>query len=235
MSPHQPGSRHPAGPPLDTPAGGQLEWLCLALVITFAAHALPEQVWALTATEVIRPQAGPWDPLAAVNYAYLCALAFGLLLTGSSLRRSGLRLGTTRGCLAPTLLVCGGFVLLAAVVYPRLPVRPFRGLPAGMWLISPLAQELVFTGYLYGRLEPLFQSYVHPRVRVRWALVVTGLCFAAWHLHNLGKLPTPFVAFQLAYTFVGFVVVGLSRQWTGSILYATLTHSAVNWIAWSTS
>jgi membrane protease YdiL (CAAX protease family) len=71
-----------------------------------------------------------------------------------------------------------------------------------MWLISPLAQELVFTGYLYGRLEPLFPGYVHPRFRVRWALVVIGLCFAAWHLHNVGKLPAAFVAFQLTSTFV---------------------------------
>jgi hypothetical protein len=127
MPPHQPGSRHPGGPPLDTPAGGRLEWLCLALVITFAAHALHEQVWVLTASVVIRPQAGPWHSLAAINYAYLCTLAFGMLLAGSSLRRSGLQLGTTRGSLAPSLLVCAGFVLLAAVVYPHLPVRPFRG------------------------------------------------------------------------------------------------------------
>ena len=38
---------------------------------------------------------------------------------------------------------------------------------------------------------------------------------------------------QLLYSAAGLVLVGLSRQWTGSILYATLTHSAVNAVAWT--
>jgi membrane protease YdiL (CAAX protease family) len=41
-----------------------------------------------------------------------------------------------------------------------------------------------------------------------------------------------FLAFQLLYTSAGFVLTGLSRQWTGSLLYATLSHSGVNFIAW---
>ena len=40
--------------------------------------------------------------------------------------------------------------------------------------------------------------------------------------------------FQLGYTFIGCVLLGISRQWTGSIVYATVTHTAVNYIAWST-
>jgi membrane protease YdiL (CAAX protease family) len=86
-------------------------------------------------------------------------------------------------------------------------------------------------GVIYGVLEPHFTRFVHPRVRIRWALPVGAAFFALWHVPNVFALSIGYTAFQLTYVFVGFVLTGLSRQWTGSMLYATLTHSAVNWIA----
>ena len=58
-------------------------------------------------------------------------------------------------------------VLGAALVYPRLPERPFAGLDVGFWLLSAPAQDLVFSGFLYGRFERLYPNYVHPRLPVR--------------------------------------------------------------------
>ena len=44
-------------------------------------------------------------------------------------------------------------------------------------------------------------------------------------------VPGSWVVHELIHVSVGFVMTGLSRQWTGSMLYATLAHAAVNWIA----
>lgn len=48
-------------------------------------------------------------------------------------------------------------------------------------------------------------------------------------------MPAAYVLFQLFYTGVLGIIPGLSRQWTGSIYYAVVTHSAINFIAWHTS
>ena len=88
-----------------------------------------------------------------------------------------------------------------------------------MWLISPAAQDLVFVGFLYGRFEKLFPTDVHARLPIRWALVITALYFAAWHLPNFGAMNPWYVLFQLVYVIFGCIVMGLSRQWTGSVIY----------------
>ena len=63
--------------------------------------------------------------------------------------------------------------------------------------------------------------------------ILAALFFSMWHLVNLGRVPAPYLLFQLAYTFAGGVITGLARQWTGSVLYTTAAHMAVNWIAWA--
>lgn len=116
-----------------------------------------------------------------------------------------------------------------------LPERPWDASHWSMWALSPLGQDLVFLGFLYGWLERSFPGRVHRRLPVATALVLTAGFFALWHVPNVAYGLTPgYVAFQVLYTFVGCVVVGLSRQWTGSLLYATVTHSAINFAAWAT-
>jgi membrane protease YdiL (CAAX protease family) len=160
-------------------------------------------------------------------------LGLGLLLALPSHRRSGLVLGDIGQWARPTFLVCGVPLLVAALAILMLPENPFAGSSASAWLTSPLAQDLVFIGYLYGRCEPVFPEYLHRRIPMRTALPITGLFFAGHHAIYFfdPSASTGFVIFQLFYTFLGFVVIGLSRQWTGSILYFTLNHIAVNWIA----
>ena len=217
-------------PPVRAPIGRRAT-LALAFADTLAASALPrwrflEFIWegALGGAETISFAVfGDW-----------MLLLLGLALAASSPRASGLILGRPREHLRGLLLVCGGPVLLCALIYPNLGEHPFADAPWTMWAVSPLAQDLIFLGFLYGLLEAAFPGVVHPRVRVSRALVWTAGFFALWHLPNLATdMSVAFLLFQLTYVMVGLVVVGLSRQWTGSILYATLTHSIVNAIAWS--
>lgn len=145
--------------------------------------------------------------------------------------RSPLRLvGELRPHARRVAFVCAVPVVLALIVVP-LTDRPFQGQRIGLWLVSPLAQELLFLGFVFGLLVPRWPS--NRTWRPTPALVVTAVLFSCWHLPNLRSLPVGYVVFQLAYTLVGMLWTGLTRQWTGSILYSTATHMAVNFIAWA--
>ena len=166
----------------------------------------------------------------------LVALAFGLILVLPTHRRSGICIGQIREHWKKVLLFCGTPILATAIVYPLLSERPFGNAHYTMWLISPLAQDLLFTGFLFGRFNQLFPSYIHDRIPMRWAVLITAFFFVLWHTPNFASgISKEYVLFQLCYTFVGFLLTGLVRQWTGSMLYGTLTHMAINYIAWQTS
>ena len=206
-----------------------LMWLAVALVITFAARAIPS--WYLLG-RFWQDQLGGEATLPYGRFHSLVLLALGGCLALSAPRASGLRIGTLRRHWRGVLLVCGVPIALTALVYPNLSERPFAGADWSMWAISPLAQDLVFMGFLYGQFERVCPGKVHRRLPPNRALLLTALFFALWHVPNLASMSVGYVAFQLAYTSTGLIVVGLSRQWTGSILYGTLVHSAVNLIAW---
>ncbi len=212
-------------------SGAPLRWaaeLGLGLALVAASHAVPTWVldWALASAP---------GPVRAVGYGNahdLVSLALGALLALPAARASGLVLGARPPLRA--VLVAAAPVVATLLVYPNLPTRPFAGQRVGMWAISPMAQDLLFVGYLYGRfdaLAPTPQSRRSPGP----ALWVTAALFAAWHLPNFRNMPSSYVTFQLAYTFAGLIVTGLSRQWTGSALYAMATHVLVNFVAWMTS
>jgi membrane protease YdiL (CAAX protease family) len=118
------------------------------------------------------------------------------------------------------------------MVYP-FTSQPFTGQSIGMWLISPAAQDLLFTGYLYGLLDTAFPGRVNARLPVNRAVFFTAVFFALWHVPNFSGIQPSYVVFQLAYTFVGGAWVLLARQLTGSVLPGIATHMAVNFIAWA--
>jgi membrane protease YdiL (CAAX protease family) len=207
--------------------------LALAFVLTVAAAALPG--WNLMQL-AWRSDFAASPVLTYPTFVALMFLIFGLVLALPTRHRSGLQLGHRPPSWWATAAVAGLPVLLVALVYPLLPERPFGGASRSMWLLSPAAQDVWFLGVLYGRLNEAFPLYVHPRLPIRQALPLTAVYFALWHIPNLWSTMSPgYVGFQLAYVFVGCIFVGLSRQWTGSILYATASHMAVNYIAWSVS
>jgi membrane protease YdiL (CAAX protease family) len=159
-------------------------------------------------------------------------LAFALLIALPTARRSGLTFGSIRHCVGRTTAVTCLPILLAIVVYPRLPEQPFLGSPIAFWTISPIGQDLFFLGAIFGQLDRFFYAHVHRYIPVSRSLVITAVLFACWHLPNIASMMSPsYFVFQLGYTFCGYVLLGLSRQWTGSVLYATASHCAVNYFA----
>lgn len=209
-----------------------IEWLLCGTLLTITYLAIPS--WALQLTWKLFPKDMRTEACARW-YWELLSLGFALLLTLGSWRRSGLRIGNIRQHWRGTVLVCGIPIALTAIIYPLLPERPFSDQGIQMWLTSPWHQDMVFAGFLYGRFAQVTPSYIHSKIRIRWALVLAAVFFALHHLPNLLSISAGYVAFQLAYTFLGMLLVGLARQWTGSILYGAITHMAVNCIAWATS
>ncbi len=210
----------------------RLEELALALILTVTVVALHgsrllQMLW--------QEQLGTSSNFTYYTVVALVFLGFGLILALPARRRSGLTLGRR----PPSWWALAGLVVLpvvaVALVYPFLPERPFALGSPEMWLISPAAQEIWFLGVMYGRLDSAFPAYVHPRIPIRQALLLTAVFFSLAHLQGFFSiLSAGFLVFQLMYTFAGCLVLGLSRQWTGSILYATMAHMAINYIAWST-
>jgi membrane protease YdiL (CAAX protease family) len=122
-------------------------------------------------------------------------------------------------------------VVLTLIIYP-LTSRPFTGQSAAIWLIVPVREEMIFSGYIYGLLDATFPETVTSRIPVRRAVLLTAVFFSLWHTPNLLHMAPAYVLFQLLYTLLGGAWMLLARQWTGSILPGVATHMAVNFIAW---
>jgi len=109
---------------------------------------------------------------------------------------------------------------------------PSRVRDISLWLTSPLAQDLFFGGVIYRLLRPHFSGRVYSWLPFEWVLPVGGLFFADWHVQNFAYFPVWYVFLQLLYTWAAYTFVGLTRQWTGTILYVVLGHMAGNFVAW---
>ncbi|HJZ94578.1 MAG TPA: CPBP family intramembrane glutamic endopeptidase [Gemmataceae bacterium] len=214
------------------PAGSQfrrVEAVSLAAALTILAATLPSS-WLLQ--QLYEAFFSGHELLNLARFSDLVLIAIGLMLTLPDPRGSGLCVGRIREHWKGVLLVTAIPVLATAIVYPQLPRRPFAGSDLSIWLTSPLAQDLIFGGVIYRILRPHFAERVHPLLPFEWVLPVGGLFFSAWHLQNFAAFDADYVVFQLLYTWAGYTIAGLTRQWTGSLLYVTLAHMAGNFIAW---
>ncbi len=205
------------------------EALILSVALVIASKAVP--TW-LTKRYVLSWLGDSVKQLGTQNIVDLVGLILWLGLCFAAARRSGLSFGKWRGHTTKTLGVCALPIVATAIIYP-LTSSPFTGDRIGVWLISPAAQELLFTGYIYGLLQKVSPGPLFRRLPVQKAAWLTATLFALWHLPNFQNLGAGYVWFQLAYTFAGMVWMLLARHWTGSILPAVVTHMAVNFIAWS--
>jgi membrane protease YdiL (CAAX protease family) len=206
------------------------EELGLALAITLCASTLPR--WRVV-TYLWRHDVGGLRSIPWPWYYELVLLLLGLALVLPTRRRSGLQIGRLRQYRLRVLMISLLVIGTVAVVYPNLPTRPWAKASPEMWTLSPFVQDLIFVGYLYGRLLRAFPGYVHPAVPLDRALCIVVAFFAFWHVPNFFVLPAGYVFFQLLYTSVGAIVPGLTRQWTGSIFPVVFLHSATNFIAWA--
>jgi membrane protease YdiL (CAAX protease family) len=210
-----------------------IELLSSGLVITLASHAVPHWVHHRLFGAAPAWRSALTDQIGRANVHDLLALLFALILVMGAPVRSGLRIGRVGRHWKSVLFIVALQWALTAAVYPNLPTRPFAGARIGMWLISPAAQELVFLGFLYGLFAQHWPRRLHPRSPINGALLLTAGFFSAWHLTNLLTISPTFVAFQLCYVFVLTLLSGLTRIWTGSVLYAIVVHMGVNYIAWA--
>ena len=218
------------------PSFRRADCLVVALVVTFASHAFPEWVDSLTYRWAYDLLAKSVDPAsvhpALCNYFYGLQLLFGVLLVAGSPRRHGLRIGEIGRYKYRVLLVCGGPLIVAWVGCQFVDIPVWMRSCVGVWLISPLAQDLVFVGFLYTILRESFPGHLHRRVPIDKGLLLGAMFFSLWHAWNFRDTDAGFVCLQMCYTFAGGLLVGLTRQWTGSLFYVTAVHMGGNFLGW---
>ena len=206
---------------------GRPEALLLALVLVVTFHSIPVWVFSMLPAQQI------YDRLGSNGYGILYYAISGvmpLILCLAAPSRSGLKLGIYRGQTLKVIGICALPIVLTGIIYP-LTSRPFAGTGTGTWLVSPAAQDLLFAGYLYGLFEAVFPGTVHPRLRLRRAVLLTPIFFALWHTPNFGGMAASYVSFQLLYTMIGGAWMLLARQLTGSVIPGIFTHMSCNFIS----
>jgi membrane protease YdiL (CAAX protease family) len=205
-------------------------WLAVGLYLSLGFAPL---IWVLH--DVTWPHLpDSWHGWIGVNnYTDAFYLIVALCVALSTPESSGLGLGDPSRNWKPLLLLMIAPPAIAALVIPRLSERPFAGHEIGAWLLSPVAEELLYTGFLFGQLLRHFPNPIGPRLRFPVAVVLTAAFFSLHHVWNLtsSKMSVNYAVFQLGYTFVGGMGTSLIRYLSGSIWYAVLVHMSVNWIA----
>jgi len=209
------------------------ELISLAIVMALSADAIP--YFGMVIINSDRPLYAWVLHNLNVPYLYcLLELAFGLLIVLPTARRSGLRLGTLRGHAWQVAFVVAVPIILTALIYPRLPTRPFTGASSAMWTVTPPAEDMIFCGYIYGLLAQRGAKRFVRFLPINPAVLITALLFGLYHAPNMISLPLSYTLFQVLYTAVGAMWTGMTRVWTGTFLYVTIAHAAVNFIAWRT-
>ncbi len=165
-------------------------------------------------------------------------LVFGILLVAGHLQRSGISFGTTTHR-RKALAVCA--VVIGSTLTYRFGLNgdDFDNWNTtwSIWAISPIAQELVFSGFILGLLNDHFPRWWHRSVPVTTGVAISTVLFAMWHFipdFAFAHRDLDYVAFRIAYTGGGWVLYAMTRLWTGTILYAIVMHITVNFITLGT-
>ncbi len=117
------------------------------------------------------------------------------------------------------------FVTLGLILFVAFDLtRFFHNVPSPIifFLITPIVEELIFRGFIYGRLAK-FTKYS--------PVIMTSILFALHHLQYTGYIPTPFAIFQIIYTFFLGLFLGKMREKSGSIYPGLLCHILINFVA----
>ena len=92
--------------------------------------------------------------------------------------------------------------------------------PIIFFLITPVAEELLFRGAVY---EALRKMNIYP-------IVGSALLFGLHHLQYFDFHLTRFAVFQMTYTFFLGLLFGLMRKKSSSIYPSLVTHILINWV-----
>lgn len=168
----------------------------------------------------------------------LVKLLVGGLLSIFAFRASGLRIGDKSGWKKRWLLVVFFFLMpliVTVIVYPYFSGRPFRGMSIAFWLIAPIAEELLFSGFIFGQMEKIFG-----KAPLGWggalsaAPMITAFLFALYFwpfLRNedaAGKLGASYAKTQMFYAVIYSAWILNMRRWTGSVWPCVLNHIVLN-------
>ena len=151
----------------------------LAFLLIVAARTLPLRLACFA-------YHNEWEIVARIGYPAvydLFFLAFSLLLIAHDPVGYGVRVGSIGTMWRRVLLFCGGPLIVTAIVCSQIST-PFSGGPITGWLISPIAQNLLFAGYFYRHLSEHFPGLVHDRLPIAKAILITAGFFALWHVPN---------------------------------------------------
>jgi membrane protease YdiL (CAAX protease family) len=166
-------------------------------------------------------------------------LVEALVLCGAAWTSSGMGVGSMKAWKRYVYHIAFVWIMPPLVVlslYPALTTKPFHNWPVAWWVLGSIAQELLFTGFIYGRLVSVFGAPSSGALGAFSApMLVTSFLYALSHWPNLqivGHGLTPqYVLFQFVYSFVGFAWMLNIRRWTGSIWPGVLNHVLVNFLA----
>ncbi len=205
----------------------------LALLVTFGLATLP--IYWVTRLIGFDGLVGPRNA-----HGYMLLLA-GIALTCYNPGAFGVRLGRWRDharvwwLYAIGFVFLGGYVLVVRLVDPFYQPRPGW---IGLFTIGPLAEELIFRGFLFAVLVDLAGSRYNPKRLLTRPVVWNAMLFGLWHLGPLYRAAiegTPLdvwqVLFRVVWTGVGGLYLAALREKTGSILGPTLLHMLYNLLA----
>jgi len=204
--------------------------VALALVVTFGLAFLP--IYWVTRLVGFDRLVGPPNA-----HAYMLLLV-GIVLTCYNPEAFGVALGRHRR--AWWLYAIGAFFLVVYVLAFKLLDPFYQPMPGNISLftLGPLAEELIFRGFLFAVLVDLAGNRYDPKKLLTAPVVWTGVLFGLWHLGPLYRAAIEGVTADLWQVPVRVVVTGLGgvylaalREKTGSILGPTLLHMLFNLLA----
>lgn len=169
------------------------------------------------------------EALGVSNLWHIFVLACGVALVLVAPRAMGLRLGLVRKHLVLIGVVTVVALALSALGAALLPENPFEDGPVGMWLMTPVGEELIFRGFAYTLLLWAFPTQRTQRWGLSYAVVGSALLFGVWHIAMLGNVG--FAWAQAAYTALAGLMLGVMRERTGSVLPCVTTHMGANYVA----
>lgn len=207
--------------------------VALALVVTFGLAALP--IYWVTRLLGFDLVVGPRNA-----HAYI-ELLVAIGLTCYNPAAFGVALGRWRDHARAWWLYAIGFGFLVVYVPAFTLLDPFyqpRPGWIGLFTIGPLAEELIFRGFLFAVLVDLAGPRYDPRKLLTKPVIWNGVLFGLWHLGPLYKAAFEGVTADLWQVPLRVVVTGTGglylaalREKTGSILGPSFLHMLFNVLA----